>query len=118
MIRQFKDFYEAWVFLEDHKIFRGAKLNNSRFHKCLYIMVVKVNPNNNRQEKDESKNTKTEVWLESGPWIESGKFTGGSHDDDLNCGGDTFEEAIIKLASLVSIFYNDNGIKRKVATAE
>ncbi len=106
-MREFKDFYEAWRFLEDHAIFRGKKLNNSVFDNCLYIMVVKVNTETRQQEDDESKNTKTEIWLESGPW----KNFGPSHDDDLNCGGYTFEEAIIKLANLVQKHYDIEGKK-------
>jgi len=74
----------------------------------LYIMVVKVNPLTNEVDDDQTKNTKTQVWLEVGPWSEQYH----THDWDLDCGGDTFEEAIIKLADLVKQYYGDDGIKK------
>ena len=39
-----------------------------------------------------------------------------THDIDLDCGGDTFEEAIIELAKLVKKYYGDNNkaIKRVI----
>ena len=33
------------------------------------------------------------------------------HDINLDCGADTYEEAIIKLANLVDLYYDDNGEK-------
>ena len=96
------EFFEAWEFLLEHKMF------NRFFRDILYIMVVKVNPETNEVDDDNSKNTKTEVWLECGPW--SAEYN--THDWDLDCGGDTFEEAIIKLAGLVKKWYNDDGVKR------
>ena len=96
------EFYDAWEFLLEHKMF------NRFFRDILYIMVVKVNPETNEVDDDNSKNTKTEVWLECGPWSEQ-YFT---HDFDLDCGGDTFEEAIIKLADLVKQHYDDDGVKK------
>ena len=96
------EFYDAWEFLLEHKMF------NRYFRDILYIMVVKVNPETCEVDDDNSKNTKTEVWLECGPW--SADYN--THDWDLDCGGDTFEEAIIKLANLVKEWYDDDGIKK------
>ena len=59
-----------------------------------------------------SNNTKTEVWLEFGRAFIDYSITDDvmfEHDYRLDCGGDTFEEAIIKLANLVDQFYYDNG---------
>ena len=33
------------------------------------------------------------------------------HDTNLDCGADTYEEAIIQLANLVDLYYDDNGEK-------
>ena len=101
------DFYSAWQFLQEHKIF------NDRFSNDLWFEVVKVNPETNAIDyNDYSKNTKVQVWLEHGPY--DAEWGGCTHDIDLDCGGDTFEEAIIKLARLVQKYYTDDG-KRKGA---
>lgn len=97
------DFYESWWFLLKHKMF------NDRFVEELYIMVVKVNPDTNEIDDDNTKNTKVQIWLEHGAYIE--EYNACSHDIDLDCGGDTFEEAIIELAKLVKKNYTDNGDK-------
>lgn len=90
------NFYDAWRYLDEHTIFKG------RFNSCLDIDVAKVNPDTGKIENDISKNTKTEVWLECGPWERDCLI----HDLDLDCGGDTFEDAIIKLAELVRLKYD------------
>lgn len=97
-----EEFYKAWEFLFEHKIFQG------HFRERLYIMVVKVNPFTNMVDDDDSKNIKVEIWLETGPYGEPYS----THDWDLDCGGNTFEDAIIKLASLVKKYYDDSGVKK------
>lgn len=92
------DFYESFHYLNNHIIF--AK----HFSECLDIWVAKVNPETNEVDDDNSKNTKIEIWLECGPYCKD-FFT---HDIDLDCGGDTFEEAIIELAKLVKDIYGDD----------
>ena len=93
------EFYEAWNYLIGHKIF------NDRFN-CdgWYMDVVKVNPITNAIDADTSKNTKVQIWLESGPY--ESYYDCCTHDIRLDCGGDTFEEAIIQLASLVKQYYD------------
>ena len=71
---------------------------------CLDISVVKINPESNEIEITEGKkhlNTKTQIWLEYGEVYkdENTNRIGFCHDTELDCGGDTFEEAIIKLAN-------------------
>ena len=96
------DFYEAYHFLEKADIFDG------KFLKGLDIMVVKVNPATNEWDKNTVLNTKTCIWLEHGPYIGENDCCEWSHDLDFDCGGDTFEEAIIRLAELVkNKYYND-----------
>ena len=92
------DFYESWRFLAKHKIF-----DESFEYDRLWIHVTKVNPKTGKLDDDITKNTKVEIWLECFPDDENGRF----HDIDLDCGGDTYEEAIIKLASLVKKKYGD-----------
>jgi hypothetical protein len=124
MTIKLSDFYTAWHWLNAHPAFVskgdvGNKYPLSMFHNDLTIMVAKVDPTTNRIEDDESRNIKTRVWLECGPrkeptsdeyeWIcgEWHDYGIPSHDIMLDCGADTFEEAIIKLANLVHTFYGD-----------
>lgn len=96
------DFYTAWNFLQEHKIF------NDRFSYDLWFEIVKVDPKTNAIDyQDTTKNTKVQVWLEHGPY--DAEWGACTHDIDLDCGGDTFEEAIIKLAKLVEGKYGDGG---------
>ena len=92
------DFYEAYHYLDNHIIFQG------NFTKCLYIEVVKVNPLTKEVDDDKTKNTLTNIWIECGPYKEQYE----THDISLDCGGDTFEEAIIKLANLVKDSYGED----------
>ncbi len=92
------DFYDSFHYLNDHMIFAN------RFSECLDIWVTKVNPEINAIDNDSNKNTKVQIWLECGPYSKN-CFT---HDVDLDCGGDTFEEAIIELAKLVKEHYGDD----------
>ena len=101
------DFYDAIHFLIRHPMFDGM------FWEALDIDVVKVDPRTNSINDDSSKNTKTEVWLEAGghiPELDSPRSGRHAfyHDYTLDCGGDTFEEAIIKLADLVLKNYGWN----------
>lgn len=94
------DFYNAYTYLINHPIFA------ENFSKCLDIEVVKVNPATLQIDDKPELNTKTQVWLECGPYIENES----THDIDLDCGDDTFETAIIELAELVRKHYGDDKI--------
>lgn len=84
-------FFKAWQYLYYHPMFTD-KNGLNRFQECLDIDVVKVNSNLD----------KIEVWLECGRFTEPIL----EHDIRLDCGGKTFEEAIIKLAKLVKKYYD------------
>lgn len=120
------DFYTAWHWLRRHPAFAykgalGKKFPCSGFEPALDIMVSKVDPPTRRIEDHADRNTHTEVWLECGPYVEPDEegiksgFYGEhwinygipSHDINLDCGGDTFESAVIKLAELVRKHYGD-----------
>lgn len=89
------DFFEAYMYLHNHPMF------DDKFLRSLYVEVVKVCPETLCIEDDQAKNTQTRVWLECGP-VEGGFFY---HDIRLDCGGDTFEDAIVELAKLVKEHY-------------
>ena len=116
---RFSDFYEAFNFLRNHKLCECEIDQGNRrksvvnyFDRCLSISVVKINPETDEIDANMSNNTKTEVWLEFGRAFIDHSITDDvmfEHDYRLDCEGDTFEEAIIKLANLVDQFYYDNG---------
>lgn len=95
------DFYDAYHYLKnlDSVHYKGE----SYFDKCLYMTVVKVNPKTMEIDDNTDLNTKTQVWLEFGEVYFDKMFKSPmvTHDPDLDCGGDTYEEAIIDLADLV-----------------
>ena len=98
------DFHAAWYFLSGHPMF------DDHFSCDLDIMVVKVDPETLAINLDDnSKNTHTRIWLEHGPYDDEWGVC--AHDIDLDCGGDTFEEAVIELAKLVKWHYTDDGEK-------
>ena len=106
-MKKFKDFYEAWRYLYKHPSFNDNKDYKYCFQDCLDIEVVKVNPITNSISNNGKFNTKTKIWLECGGY-EYDKNIGREilyHDIRLDCGGNTFEKAIIKLANLVKKYY-------------
>lgn len=114
MIKHFTDFYESFHFLRTHQInigpISGTNYTTNKFFDSLDISVVKVNPETEMIDEDNNLNTDTRVWLEFGPYDfeENCKI----HDCNLDCGAPTYEEAIIKLANLVNIYYNKYGEER------
>lgn len=69
-----------------------------------------VNPETRAIDDDNSKNTAMEVWLETGPAYfdnYSEQYQRNMHDTRLDCGGATFEEALIELAGLIKKYYGD-----------
>lgn len=104
---------KEWNFLKEHKIFgknvyttEGKLIGQKNvFDQCLDIDYVMVNPETLEIDDDESKNTKVQVWLECGPWDNEDNMP--SHDIELDCYGDTFEEAILELAKLVRKHYGE-----------
>ena len=128
-------FYDDWFWLNSHPSFASVTprhpnhpdmdLRYSMFMQCLDIMVSKVDPTTGRiEDKVEgqpSRNTHTEFWLECGAVenvsetpnaaenysedaIRNGTTT---HDYELDCGGASFQEAIVKLAALVKKQYGE-----------
>lgn len=106
------DFYEAYQYLENHKYFQHPQYEKvSVFGKNTDIMVVKVNPVTKEISEDVHTNTETAVWLETGnSFINTDPMMGrigemGTHDYLLDCGGSTYEEAIIQMANQLDETY-------------
>jgi hemerythrin-like domain-containing protein len=125
---KFDNFYDAWWYLNTTDVFWHKNLEPSacrddegnlysnEFRRCLDIDVQKVNPETCSIDDDESKNTKVEIWLECGEpytykeldapgWFKEesdlDEVRYSSHNTDYDCGGNTFEEAIVNLANIV-----------------
>lgn len=119
------DIVHAWSYLETHPIFAGADPGDSRFTEILDIAVVRVNPATRVVEDDETLNIAPEIWLEAGPtyrradpeapvdnpvWDRDGgrDVFIGVHDIELDCGGASFESAVVTLAGLVHRIYGED----------
>lgn len=124
MNKRFNDFYEAYTFLSKHemcksKLYVDGKLYShtiNHFERCLDIAVVKVNADTLEIDDNEIENVKTQVWLEFGRAfldLDKSESVQFEHDMRLDCGADTFEEAIIELANLVDKYYYDNGKEKE-----
>lgn len=106
--------YDAFWFLSRHpkavdKPFNDeTSILDSAFIDNIEVIYVKVDPETNTVT-DTDKDTLVEVWLESGPyeWSEPLKEYLPTHDPRLDCGGDTFDDALIELANLVKEHYGD-----------
>lgn len=103
--------YESWCYLEDHNLFNLVSsyavngeektFRDTRFGANLDVQAVKVCPDSLSIEKDESRNTKLQIWLEPGVVAIIDGEVVSAGDYGLHCGGDTFEDAIINLAQIV-----------------
>lgn len=124
-----KDFHDCWWFLTHHPMFMsliGSSIeilldeNNTAFQDALDISVQLVNPHTKSISDNPKLNTMEAVWLECGPtFIDYTSMHGlvheyRVHDCSLDCGGDSFEESIIILASKVKISYFNNGLKKEI----
>lgn len=124
-----EQFYEAFWWLHEHPLFRYAGVDardrGNIFPENLSIHVAKVDPETHRVEDLKSRNTHVEIWIEVTtytdplqfpenergmfelPENERGMFGSWeyegipTHHYPLDCGADTYEEAIIKLAQMV-----------------
>ena len=107
MKKKITKFYDAFWFLCEHEIFQPENNYDKDFLACLDIDVQKINPKTNKIDDNEKLNTKVEVWLECGRYVIDEHFDSPIHEHDirLDCGGNTFEEAIIGLANLVRKYY-------------
>jgi len=107
-------FYDAWWFIHNHPMNMADHGLNFGLYD-LDIFVPKVDPGTNTISNDGTKNTKIRVWLEYGPYenvsYDDVPHWVRTHDPNLDCGADTFEEAIIKLAGLIKEFYGTASVE-------
>jgi hypothetical protein len=126
-------FINAWRYLDGHPIYwkleawksgKGTQypLRHMRHlehgdgfgNGGIWLNVTRVNPATGAISPDPALNTRTEVWLETGEfsWVTMERFhiTPGTHYHNyrLDCGGETYEEAVIKMARKVHGFYGND----------
>ena len=108
--------YDAFWFLHDHSEFYNPRMMAdypkcpdmwSGFNKCFDWQYQKVNPTTNSISDKLHENTKVQIWIECGAYSKVGGSYYPSHDTKLDCGGDTFDEALINLANLVLKHYGE-----------
>lgn len=92
-----------WVYYHPKLVF------DSVYHPWIEITPHMVNPETDEVDEDETKNTKISFWVESGPWFYDEQFNQvmSSHDYELDCGGDTWEDAVFALVEKVKEHYGD-----------
>ena len=115
-------FYQAWWWLHYHPAFfrqyDGLTEGDEKegFFTGLDISVQKVNPLTGYIDDNKTLNTQVEFWLENGPWervadhLDEDIYGNGempSHDFNLDCGGLSYEQAILEMAKLVKKHYGD-----------
>ena len=104
-ISNWKNSFEAYWWVMDHPKLTACGC----FTPWIDMTPHMVNPLTNAVDDDPSLNTKQEWWIECGPYVED-EYTGNivsCHDWQLDCGGDTIDEALLKLAYLVLAHYGD-----------
>lgn len=119
----FANVVDAWEYLITTKVFwcegmdPGTEFWGNAFMQSLDIDVVLVNPETGEIDDDEMKNTKPEVWFECGePYFdERTRRIQTYHNVHFDCGGDTFENAVITLANIVHEYEESPEYKDQVA---
>lgn len=93
-------FRSIWNYLKEECTYFHDEHGTSFFNMYLDIDVVKASPDTLNIEDDDSKNTASVYWLECGrniPDPDDPTKRCSTHDYKLDCGGLTFEEAVITL---------------------
>lgn len=105
--------------LKDHPIWEHPQHKLGCFSDLVWINLTYVNPADDIVADNDSLNTKPEVWIEAGPYVDTSEWNSPgidrwmkSHDYRLDCGGNTLEEALCNLSSLVHKYYTDEGAGR------
>lgn len=98
-----------------------GNLSFGGYHSMITYDLVYVNPQTETIEDDDSLNTAFRVWIEAGGWEKDSPGYEGNPiykgyskcwDPDLDCGGASMEEALLELARLVDLHYDERGKKR------
>jgi hypothetical protein len=103
----FDDFLCAWTWLNEHPLFyrfhrefheRGLNDERGILDGGVEVIPTKVNPVTGRCSEDQTKNTKLEFWAEVFMCSMVPDETIRLHDYERDTGGDTYQEAIVKVA--------------------
>lgn len=119
-------FYNAWRYLDNHPIYwqlsrypgkndvprqhmRNLDHGNGFGNGGIWMSVERVDVTG-KVSRDPALNRRTEVWLETGEWSWAESEHGASHYHNykLDCGGPTYEAAVVKMARNVHRFYGND----------
>lgn len=126
-----KTAYDAFWFIHNHpagwEIWQDSNKNKYIVQQCgrmnFDISPNKVNPKTKIVDKDKKKNTKVEWWVENGYSIlKDSRYLKDDevlvselcHDVKLDCGGDSYDEALINSAKLIRKNYGDYEFKDQI----
>lgn len=102
---------------------------DEKYTECVSVLVTYTDPETLCIEDDDSRNTHFRIWIEAGPlfdasadkdagfrepqegWNDYNRWL-PTHDYRLDCAADTHEEALLRLAALVDLYYDENGNDR------
>lgn len=100
--------------MKEHPMWNHPEMGIECFRTLVDIDLAYVNPIDNTVNDDPSLNTKQEIWIEAGPYVDCSEWHNDSenkwlpsHDIRLDCGGETLEEAFLNLAVRVKKHYGD-----------
>lgn len=101
---EFKDFDEAWEFLENHQLFMWDDEDYTSFGQ-FEIEMFKVNPETNEIDKDQTKNTKRLFYIAHIIFSDDCMCAADCFYDDeepkIECLAESFELGIIELANII-----------------
>ncbi len=99
-----KEAHDAWWWVANHPKLEYDNCMEPHIDLSPHL----VDPVTRCVEDDHSRNTHVEWWIECGAYVDD-EHHGlmASHDCNLDCGGDTVEEAFINLKKLVLEHYGD-----------
>jgi len=107
--------------------------HESMYDECVEIVPWYIDPSTHNQEDDRSRNTRFSLYAEAGPPVDVSLYADGyepaegwndynrwsaSHDHRLDCYADDYETLLLRLASLVEMYYDDEGEDRMDAPVE
>jgi len=122
-------FVSAWRYLDGHPIYWRLLASDDKlpaWHMAhlehgygfsnggIWVSVTRVNPATGSISEDPALNTRTEVWLETGEWswaVDEKRHISCEthyHNYKLDCGGTTYEEAVVEMARNVHRFYGND----------
>ena len=88
-------------------VYSHPELSQDGMSPTIEITPHMVDPSTDTIRTDQSKNTKLQWWIEVVVHVDMDGYVDSIHDVNLDCGGDTIDEAVQELKRLVIKQYGD-----------